>query len=47
MNYNINKYQRAAIIGYWRMGAKVDQIAEIMDLFYMQVFAIINEYQAS
>lgn len=43
-----NKYERAAIIGFWRSGAGVDTICEIMPyLFPKSVKRIISRYKNS
>lgn len=36
---------KAAIIGYWRMGATIDEIMSITNLRYMVIQQIINDYE--
>ena len=37
--------QRSAIIGYWRMGAPLEQIALITGIYYFTIEKIILDYE--
>jgi len=43
--YLLNKYEKAAIIGYWRSGATSEQISVITGFFFWQIEKVISEYQ--
>lgn len=36
---------KSTIIGYWRMGATIDEIMSITNLRYMVIQQIINDYE--
>lgn len=41
----MNKDLKAAIIGYWRSGATIEEIIGITGLLYREVVAVIEEYR--